>query len=405
VSRKPRPILYVHHRPELGGAPQSLAFLIEKLDRARFEPHVYCPSGLAASAFERAGAVVHTGPISTFTHIWASTYNGRRWLLFGRELSRLPLHAVTFTRVLKRRPYALVHLNDSPLLPAAAMVHRERIPIVWHLRSALPGDGDDLRSSLIRGAIRKFAAASIAINADVARSFDVGAHVIPNGVNLEQFRPAVQNEARAALGLDGRPIVAYFGFIYPSKGFRDFIESARLLRRSGTTATYLIVGGPVRGEEFFHTSFGRLLRAAGLTHDHQHEAETLVRDLGMEDCIRFIPYTDDAARIFQATDVVVAPSRGPELARPVLEAAACGRAVVTSGSIDGAGIVLPDETGLLVPRRSPDSLAAALAQLLGDAAARRRLGETARRFAEENFDTGRNAERIMDLYDELLATP
>jgi glycosyltransferase involved in cell wall biosynthesis len=404
VPHEPRPILYVHHRPELGGAPQSLAFLIERLDRDRFEPHVYCPTGLAASAFERAGAVVHTGPMSTFTHIWASTYNGRRWLLFGRELSRLPLHATSLGRVLKQRRYALVHLNDSPLLPAAGLAHRAGIPIVWHLRSALPGDGRDFRSRMIRRAIRAFAAASIAINADVARSFDVGARIIPNGVDLDEFRPALQEQARAELGFNGQPIVAYFGFIYPSKGFREFIESARLLRRSGTAATYLIVGGPVRGEEFFHTSFGRLLRAAGLTSDHQHEAETLVKELGMEDCIRFIPYTADAARIFQAADVVVAPSRGPELARPVLEAAACGRPVVTSGSIDGGGIVLPDETALLVPRRSPDSLAAALARLLGDDEGRRRLGEAARRFAEANFDASRNAERIMGLYDEVLAT-
>ena len=86
----PTPILFVHHRSELGGAPASLSYLIRELDRSRYEPHVYCPSGPAADLFREAGAVVHEGEVSAFTHIWASTYSGRRWLLLARELLRLP---------------------------------------------------------------------------------------------------------------------------------------------------------------------------------------------------------------------------------------------------------------------------------------------------------------------------
>jgi glycosyltransferase involved in cell wall biosynthesis len=76
--------------------------------------------------------------------------------------------------------------------------------------------------------------------------------------------------------------------------------------------------------------------------------------------------------------------------------------VVASGSIDGGGIILPDETGMLVPRRSPDSLAATLAQLLGDESQRQNLGAAARRFAEKHFDARLNTERVMVLYDEVL---
>src|SRR5438876_7942364 len=89
-SRRPIPILFVHHRSELGGAPASLSYLIRELDRERFEPHVYCPPGPAADLFREAGATVHTGEVAAFTHIWASTYSGRRWLLLAREIARLP---------------------------------------------------------------------------------------------------------------------------------------------------------------------------------------------------------------------------------------------------------------------------------------------------------------------------
>ena len=403
MSATPRDVLYVHHRPELGGAPQSLRYLIENLDRTRFTPHVYCPPGPAADSFAEAGATIHHGEVAAFTHIWASIYGGRRWLLLVRELAKAPRHIASFATLLRRHDFALVHLNDSPLIGAALLAHRARVPVVWHLRSALASRGA-ARAGLLRHAIRTYASATIAINDDVARSFDVDASVLPNPVDLDRFRPRPTGEVRRELGLPEEPvIVSYFGFIYPSKGFRDFIEAARLVRRLGAEALYLIVGGPVRDADFFRTPLGRALALAGLVSDHQREAEDLVARLSLEDCVRFVPFTSDTARMFQATDIVVAPSRGPELGRPVLEACACGRAVVASGSITGGGIVLPDETAVLVPRRSPDSLAVALRQLIESPEERQRLGENARRYAERHFAAERNSAQVMEIYDRVIA--
>src|SRR5256885_4222823 len=101
VRRRPR-VLYAHHRSELGGAPTSLSYLIRELDRRSFEPHIYCPPGDAAELFRQAGATVHTGPVAGFTHIWASTYRGRRWLLLLRELGLLAPHVLRFGRTLRR---------------------------------------------------------------------------------------------------------------------------------------------------------------------------------------------------------------------------------------------------------------------------------------------------------------
>ena len=403
MSAPPRDVLYVHHRPELGGAPQSLRYLIENLDRDRFTPHVYCPPGPAAESFASAGAQIHHGEVAAFTHIWASTYGGRRWLLFARELGRTPRHIASFSRLLRQHNFAIVHLNDSPLIAAAALARRAGIPVVWHLRSALSSEGR-LRSRAMRGAIRRFATETIAINDDVVRSFGVPATVISNAVDLDQFEPRPAEDARRELGLPvNRPIVSYFGFIYPSKGFRDFIEAARLVRRMGGNALFLVVGGPVRNTEFFQTRLGRILELVGLVSDHQREAEQLVEQLDLRDSVQFVPFTQNASRMFQATDIVVAPSRGPELGRPVLEACACGRPVVATGSITGGGILLPDETGVLVPRRSPDALAVALTQLINSPDERARLGSNARRYAEENFSAKKTARQVMRIYDRAIA--
>lgn len=400
---KSRPILLVHHRSELGGAPASLSYLITQLAASGFEPHLYCPPGPAAELFERAGAEVHTGPVAGFTHIWASSYRGRRWALFIREVMLLPGHLITLDRLFRSKKFELVHLNDSPLIGAAWLARRRKLPVVWHLRSAL-ADDNGLRTRLVRAAVRRFATTSIAINDDVARSFGVGSEVIPNAVRLDHFKPGDSKAAKDALGFPpDTPIASYFGFIYPSKGYRDFIEAASLLRARGIEATFLMVGGPVRGEAFFMTIKGRLIDFLGLAKNHEAEVRELVKRLGLEDNVRVVSFTQDTVGLYQASDVVVSPSRGTELGRPVIEASACGRALVATGSLSGAGIVRPGETGLLVPQRSPDVLAAALEQLLGDDELRARLGANAREHAERHFDAQRNAERVIEIYEALLS--
>src|SRR5690242_916011 len=62
----PPTVLYIHHRPELGGAPTSMYQLLRALDRRRFRPVVFCPGGEAAELFASTGVPVYHGPICTF---------------------------------------------------------------------------------------------------------------------------------------------------------------------------------------------------------------------------------------------------------------------------------------------------------------------------------------------------
>jgi glycosyltransferase involved in cell wall biosynthesis len=354
---------------------------------------------MAASLFEQAGAVIHTGPVSSFTHIWASVYRGRRWLLFARELLMLVPHLIALRRVLSRHRFDVVHLNDSPLVGAAFLARRAGVPIVWHLRSALPNGGADFRSRLLRRVIRRLASETIAINDDVAASFQTTGTVIPNAVDLERFRPGDAHGAKQALGLrSGRPTVSFFGFIYPAKGFREFIEAAALIRAAGVDATYLLVGGAVRGETFFHTPLGWILQRLDLVRNYEAEARTMVADLELEDEFRFIPFTRDTANLYRASDVVVAPSRGPELGRPVLEAAASGVPVVASGSSTGASLLVPGLTGVLLTSSNPTEIAKAVAELLRDDPQRRTMGAAARKLAEQQFDAPSNTRRVEAVY-------
>jgi len=404
TTRKvPAAILFVHHRAELGGAPESLANLIRELDRDRFDPYVYCPPGPAASLFAGAGATVHTGPVAGFTHIWASTYRGRRWLLLGRELVRLPQHIARLSAVMRGTNVSLVHLNDSPPLVAALLARKAGLPVVWHLRSALPESEGRWRSSAVRAVIAWASARTIAINEDVAESFQLGSIVVPNGVDLDRFHPGDAAAARTNLRLNVEgPVVSAFGFLYPAKGFHVILEAAALLQKRDVRATYLLVGGGVRGQTFFARRSGRLLRLLRLVRDHEGDARRLASTLQLGDLVRFIPYVDDTAQLYRASDVVVAPSRGPELGRSVIEAAASGVPSVTSGSATGGGVVIPGKTGLIASAPSAEAIAAAVETLLRDPSLRRTLGSAARRHAEGHFDRARSARVIERIYGELL---
>lgn len=394
-------ILYVHHRSELGGAPTSLSYIIRNLDPERFEAHVFCPPGPAADLFRESGAVVHTGVVASFTHIWASVYRGRRWLLLLRELSWLPAHLVEFGRVLRSTEFDIVHLNDSPLIAAGWLAHRRGIPVLWHLRSALPDDGTSLRSRFIRGALHRFASSSIAINEDVAASFRVGSEIVPNTVDLDRFRPGSKEEARAQLHLDPeKPIVTFFGFLYPSKGFQEFIDAAAEISRSRPDTRFMIVGGAVRGEAFFQTVLGRVLRLFDLARNYDRDTRQLIARLGIDEHITLVPFTPDTALRYRASDVVVSPSRGPELGRPVIEAAAAGVPVVATGSCTGGGVLLSGRTGLLA-EHSVAALVTAITALIDDPARRETLGAAARAHAETTFDPVKNTRRIEAIYDRL----
>ena len=76
-----------------------------------------------------------------------------------------------------------------------------------------------------------------------------------------------------------------------------------------------------------------LVEAVPLAQTPRGGTVRLRRELGLTELFRFVPFTQDTANLYQASDVVVAPSQGPELGRPVLEAFASGRPVVASGSI------------------------------------------------------------------------
>jgi glycosyltransferase involved in cell wall biosynthesis len=192
----------------------------------------------------------------------------------------------------------------------------------------------------------------VACNDDVARDLrNAGARpvLVPHGVDLDRFRPS-----RAP---DGHELsLLAVGRLVPKKGFDVLLAAADKL--SFPFRLRIVGDGPER---------------ARLRSDRVELAGTVTHD--------------ELPALYASADVVVVPSVQDAdgdrdgLPNVVLEAMACGRPVVASD----VGAIASARATLLVPPGDPDALAAALTNLAARPALRRRLGERARREAEERF--------------------
>lgn len=178
--------------------------------------------------------------------------------------------------------------------------------------------------------------------------------VIPNGVDISRY------EGVEPLGRwrDGTKNIFFVGRLEERKGVMDLLKAYRLLRKAGCDCRLLLAGaGPL---------------------EKQVRRYLLTRRTGG---VELLGRVSDAekARLFATADVFVAPATGREsFGIVLLEAMAAGRAIVASDIHGYRSVVRRGEQGLLVPPHEPRALAGAIARILSDDEARRRMGEAGR---------------------------
>ena len=214
--------------------------------------------------------------------------------------------------------------------------------------------------------------------------------IVAPGVEHALFAPGDRGGARHALGLDpDAPMVLFVGRIQPLKGPDVAIRALAGLHELGHPRARLVVVGGASG------------RDGGVETERAHD---LVAELGIGDRVDFVEPQPHhiLSTWYRAADVVVVPSRSESFGLVALEAAACGIPVVASAVGGLLSLVDDGETGVLVEGRDPQRYATALAELLGDDALRRSMGERA--VARAARYTWRSAAgRLRRLYDDLAA--
>ena len=272
-------------------------------------------------------------------------------------MAALPPHLRQLERLVRAHRFPVVHLNDSPLLAAAWVAHRNGAKVVWHLRSALAGEGRDRRSVAIARLMERWGDAAIAIDRDVAERFPIR---LPLTIVHNSVRPPVasyerQNgDGKRALGLpEDRVAVGFAGFVRRQKGWPELVSAAEILVGEGAPAHFVIMGGGVRPPAYFRTLRGRALEATNLLTDEESAIKELVAEKRLERHFSFLPFTPETGEIYSALDIVTFPNQGVGLGRPVLEAATYGKPVVASGSRTGAGRAPPRPHRPPARRREP----------------------------------------------------
>jgi glycosyltransferase involved in cell wall biosynthesis len=181
----------------------------------------------------------------------------------------------------------------------------------------------------------------------------------------------------------GTPLVVLPSRMLWDKGVGEFVQAARILKGKGVDARFVLVG---RCDEDNPADIGW---------------EQLSRWVG-EGTIEWWGYRNDMSAVYEGATLVVLPSYREGLPKVLLEAAACGKAIITTDVPGCRDIVKDGVNGVLVPPRDSSTLATSIVNLLLDPHTREAMGVRNREMAMAKWASPRISEQVLGLYHELL---
>ncbi|MDO6443706.1 glycosyltransferase family 4 protein [Marinobacter sp. 2_MG-2023] len=200
-----------------------------------------------------------------------------------------------------------------------------------------------------------------------------------SGVDLQEY-PVVPEPGEI-------PVVVMAARLLSDKGVFEFVRAAEILKNErGVGVEFRLIGSLDPGNPTSATEDDLAKWKRGKA-------------------IRVLGYRADIADQYGAANIVCLPSYyGEGLPKSLVEAAACGRAVVTTDHPGCRDAIKPGESGILVPVRDSVALADAIQLLLESPDLRAQMGRRGRKLAEEEFTIEKIVDQHMKIYEELLAT-
>ena len=183
----------------------------------------------------------------------------------------------------------------------------------------------------------------------------------------------------------GTPLVLLPARLLVDKGVREFVQSAKILRQRGLSeqdVRFVIVGktDPANPHSL-----------------HQDELALWAE----EGIVELWGHRTDMPKVMAAAKIVVLPSYyGEGLPKVLIEAAACGRAVITTDHTGCRDAIKPGVTGILVPVRNELALANAIQDLLADSVRCAIMGQAGRELAVSKFDERQVVSAHLKIYKD-----
>lgn len=372
MPRPPTKLLYlvtedwyfVSHRLALARAAQEAGYAVSVATRVREHGDIIRAAGLRLIPFENS-----RGRLNPFAELWT--------------LLRL------ITLWLRERPDVAHHVAMKPVLYGSIAARIARTPRVinalagmgW-LFSSGGGAARWLKPAVRRalGMILRSGTVLVQNPDDAALLVDLGVpaanihRIAGAGVDLERFRPRPEPA--------GEPMVVLCARLIWLKGVGEFVSAARLLRQRGVVARFVLAGEPDESNP----------GAVPLARIQEWVAEGLIDYAG---------WVEDTPALYATCSIVCLPSYyGEGIPKSLIEAAAAGRAIVTTDMPGCREVVHDRENGLLVPPCDVAALATALERLIADPTLRREMGARGRFRAEREFGAERVIRETLLLYGE-----
>ncbi len=375
----------------------------------RMPPHI---AGAELQALGLSRALIDLGAdVRIATTRFSSGLRGRE-IIEGVEVRRLPVlrsnsadssdgssaaKASVFASAASyvarhRRDYDIIHAHcvSTASIGAAAGARIARRPAL--MKPSLGGaDGEiskivgspfaKLATSVLRG-VDRFAVLDSGIAEELAElgiCRDRLTHV-PNGLDLDRFKPATSEERkqiRARLGLPDGPIALFVGQIIKRKGVDRLLEVWGEVLASINDAWLVFVGE------------GDLSQAV-----RERAALPASR-------ILYLGVRRDIPELMRAANVFVLPSRNESFGNVMVEAMACGLPLIAGRTGIAGRLAIDSIAGRLVDPERADEIAYALSEILGSAEQAAKLGSRGRELARQ-FDYRQVAARYLEIYEEML---
>jgi glycosyltransferase involved in cell wall biosynthesis len=198
-----------------------------------------------------------------------------------------------------------------------------------------------------------------------------------SGVDLDRFAPQPWPDEPVSICMASR--------LLRDKGVEEFAAAARMARDRGARLRWRLAGSPDPGNP-------------------ASVDPALVRGWESAGLLEYVGECAVVAALYAQSHIVVLPSYREGLPKSLIEAAACGRPVVTTDVPGCRDAVEPGVSGLLVPPRDARALADAVLRLADDASLRERMGAAGRALAERDFGLAGVVQAHLDLYAELTGS-
>lgn len=294
-----------------------------------------------------------------------------------------------FTIYRREKPDLIHHVAIKPVLYGTLAARLAGVP---HIINAMAGMGwlftsAKLTARLVKPLVRLTFRILLRQSSVIVQNPDDAAlvagmglrdvHLIRGaGVDTQVFHPEPEPDGPLLLVLPAR--------LLWDKGVGEFVEAARQLKAWGIVARFALVGAP----------------------DSENPAavpETQLTAWQDEGVVEWWGQRTDMPQIFAQAHIVCLPSfYGEGIPKSLLEAAACGRPIVTTDAPGCREIVQDGDNGLLVPLRDVPALTEALARLIAAPDMRRRMGERGRALALGGFSQERVIAETLAVYREAM---